>query len=820
MASSSPASDIPSGSSPDHPHQHQLVRSLGLLDIIMVGIAAMIAGAIFILIGPAINLAGGAVLIAFAINGIITLFTAMGYAELGSAMPEAGGGYLWVREGLPRPNAFISGWMAWLAHIIAGSLYAVGFASFLFSLLKMLDIVTDSQQLLFGVLPIEKMMAVACIAAFTYINIKGTSETGKTGDIVTFIQLGTIGALIIAGFWSMYLHPNWKDNFSDFMPNGIGGLVAAMGFTFIAFEGYEVIVQTGEEVKNPKKNIPRAIFISLGLVVTLYSLVAFVSIAGIFPPDGEPAWKFVGENKELGVMKAAELLLPYGAFIVLAGGIVSSLAGLNATTFSSARVAFAMGRHYNLPHILSSIHSRNKTPYVAIAISGVIMAIMAYALPLDQIAVAAGVIFLLLFTQVNISVITIRKMHGNKLNYGFKTPFFPVIPIIGVFLKLGLAVYLLITQPLSWGIAGLWVLVGFVVYRLYTFKKEIEHYAPIVTSEGDLARKAFRILIPYTPENPDRLLKYAIRVAKENDGEINVLRVITVPNQTPLSAGVAFAESAKRAFAPLDRILDKENVLNHYLVRISHDATEAILATIEEQRIDLLMTDFETLRTNKKLQTLVTCDITAIHTTGSEMDDIILSAPTLSSDVGDYDTANTVSEKKKNLVVIYDGGDHSDVVMKTTSWLEHSGIFKVNVLAITNKETLLKEEDHLSGKIATSLANDFEHRKKNRDNEDIVKELEKQEFLANVGVEFNRIILNEDSEKDAEQSAHLIQAAVNAAQPDIVVTGASIRKFSLFDSPQFIALIDRLNCPVIIARDFTIPGVNKVKTALTRLLGK
>ncbi|HEX2471402.1 MAG TPA: amino acid permease, partial [Nitrososphaera sp.] len=477
---------------------------------------------------------------------------------------------------------------------------------------------------LLGIIPIDKLMAVACVVAFTYINIKGTSETGKTGNIVTIIQLGAIGALIIAGFWSMYLHPNWTNNFSDFMPNGIAGLVAAMGLTFIAFEGYEVIVQTGEEVKNPKKNIPRAIFISLGLVVTLYCLVAFVSIAGIFP-EGKPSWQFVGENQELGVMKAAELLLPFGAFIVLAGGIVSSLAGLNATTFSSARVAFAMGRHYNLPHILSSIHSKNKTPHVAIAISGVIMAVMAYALPLDQIAVAAGVIFLLLFTQVNISVITIRKMHGNRLDYGFKTPLFPVIPIIGIFLKLGLAFYLLVTQPLSWGIAALWVLVGFVLYRMYTFKQEVEHYAPVITSEGDLARKDFRILIPYTPENPDRLIRYAIRVAKENDGEISVLRVITVPQQTPLSAGAAFVESSKRAFAALDQILDKEDVLNHYFVRVSHDATEAVLATIEEQRIDLLVTDFETLRTNKKLQTLTTCSIMAIDTSGGGIDDTILS---------------------------------------------------------------------------------------------------------------------------------------------------------------------------------------------------
>ena len=791
--------------SPEHPHQHQLVRSLGLLDIIMVGIAAMIAGAIFILIGPGINLAGSAVIIAFAINGVITLFTAMGYAELGSAIPEAGGGYLWVREGLPRPNAFISGWMAWLAHIIAGSLYAVGFASFLNSLLKMTGIIGD-QTMLFGIFPIDKLMAVACVAAFTYVNFKGTSETSKTGNIVTFIQLGTIGALIVAGFWSMYLHPNWTSNFADFMPNGIGGLVAAMGLTFIAFEGYEIIVQAGEEVKNPKKNIPKAIFISLGLVVALYSLVAFVSIAGIFP-EGKPAWKFIGENKELGIMEAARSLLPYGAFIVLAGGIVSSLAGLNATTFSSARVAFAMGRHYNLPHVLSSIHGKNKTPHVAIVISGIIMAIMAFSLPLDQIAIAAGVIFLLLFTQVNISVITIRRMHGDRLDYGFKTPFFPAIPIIGIFLKIGLALYLLATQPLSWGIAGLWVLVGFVIYRLYSFKREIAHYAPMVTSEGDVERKDFRILLPYTPENPDRLLKYAIRVAKEKDGEISILRIITVPSQTPLSAGTAFADSAKRAFDPLEKILDRENVLNHYLVRISHDPTEAILATIEEQRIDLLVTDFETLRTNKKLQTLVTCDIVAVHTTGSEMDDIILSSP--SSATGSTDK----KPEKKNLVVVYDGGDHSDVVMKTTSWLEHSGLFRVSVLAVTDKVTLLKEEDHISNRKPQGKDRDDESKR-------IEKGLEKEEFLSSLGVEYNRVILTEESQRNASDSAHIIQAAVNASQPDIVVTGASIGKFSVFNNPQYSSLIERFNCPVLIARDFTFPGMNKVKTILMRLVGK
>ena len=750
----------------------------------MVGIAGMIGGAIFVLTGPAIGLAGSAVILAFIINAIITLFTAMAYAELGSAMPEAGGGYLWIREGLPRPNAFISGWMAWFAHIIAGSLYAVGFGAFLYQLLgpNVAGILSD--QPLFGVIPFDKLIAMTSIAAFTYINIKGTSETGKTGTIVTIVQLGTILCLIVAGFWMMHNNPNSTANFADFMPTGITGLVAAMGLTFIAFEGYEIIVQTGEEVKNPKRNIPRAIFISLAIVVTLYCLVAFVSI-GAISPEGIAAWRFIGEGGELGIMKAAEIFLPYGALIVLGGGMVSTLAALNATTFSSARVAFAMGRHYNLPHKLSSIHPVNRTPHIAIIISGIIMTFMAYALPLADIAVAAGVIFLLLFTQVNIAAITIRRIYGNRLSYGFKTPFFPVIPIAGIFLKLGLALYLLVTQPLSWGITILWILVGFVLYRMYTFKQEIQHYAPIVTSEGDLNRQDFRILIPYTPEDPDRLLKYAIRVAKETGGEVNILRVITVPHQTPLSAGVAFADTAKRSFEPLEKILDTENIPSHYLVRVSHESTEAILATIEEQSIDLLVTDFETLRHDRKLSTLMTCKVLAIK---AENDTLELE-PKQKHFGMDMRRPEAIADvEKRSMVTIYDGGDHSDVLLKATSWLEHSGIFKVGLISLVRGGG--GSHNHKSGSVAMQ-----------------------QDYLSMLGVSLNEVKLPEGS----PAAADTVLAAVSVFQPDIVILGATVGGYSVFQNPDFSALLDQFNCPVIIARDFTIPGVHRAKSAIMRI---
>lgn len=751
------------------------MRSLGLLDIIMIGIAGMIGGAVFVLIGPAIGLAGGAVIIAFIVNAIIALFTAMAYAELGSAKPEAGGGYLWIREGLPRPNAFISGWMAWFAHIIAGSLYAVAFGAFVYSLLNIIV----GEQTFIGIVPVDKLIAVASIVAFTYINVKGTSETGKTGTTVTIIQLGTIVALVLAGFWTIYANPGWTANFANFMPLGVAGIMAAMGLTFIAFEGYEIIVQTGEEVKNPKKNIPRAIFISLGVVVVLYCLVAFVSIGAIFP-DGIASWKFIGENGELGIMKAAELILPYGAFIVLAGGIVSTLAALNATTFSSSRVALAMGRNYNLPHLLSSIHPTNRTPYIATIVSGVIMAVMAYALPLDQIAIAAGLIFLLLFAQVNVAVVNIRRIYGDKLDYGFKTPFFPVISIMAIFLNLGLAVYLLVTQPLSWAITILWVLVGFALYRMYTFKKEIEHYAPVVTSAGDIQRKNYRILIPFTPENPDRLIRYAIRVAKEIDGEVSVLRIITVPDQTPLSAGVAFAESARKSFDPLKKILDEANILNHYLVRISHDTIEAILATIEEQRINMLITDFETLRNSKKLQALITCDVLAIRTAGMEIS---------------LDTEPTKQEyEKKNMIVLYDASEHSDLALKAMSWLEHSGKYKVSVLSLISKEGGGKETEVLT--------------------------IQQKEYLDQVAFEYTEVQMSDKTKNNSKKFANLLLSSINAYQPELVIAEATAGKFSFFSNSHFLGLLNQLSCPIIIAKHFTIPGMHQVKSWFRRIVQK
>lgn len=628
-----------------------LVRSLSLLDITMIGIAAMIGGAIFNLVGPAMNHTGPSLIIVFLVSGIISLFTALTYAELGSAFPEAGGGYRWVREGLPRPNAFISGWIAWFAHMIAGSLYAVSIGDFFGGFLTSVGVASEYE----GV-PLGKIIAIISIIIFTYINYRGVSLTGKVGNALTITQLGIIVILIVAGLFAMtFVNPHWAVNFQHLVPNGITGFILAMGITYIAFEGYEIIVQAGEEVKNPKRNIPRAIFIALGVVTTLYIVFTFSFLGGLNSSVlGKEVWQYIGGYKDLGIAQAAQHLVPYGTIVVFAGGMISSVAALSATTFSSSRVSYAMGRQYNLPYIFSSVHAKYHTPHFAVIASGFIMLIMATWLPLEQIAIVAGVMFLFLFTQVNWAGINIRRLYGHKLDYGFKIPLFPLMPIIGIICKAGLAIFLLIYDPLSWAIAIVWVIIGFSIYKLYISKKEMEHYAPIVANMGPSHRKDYRIMVVFNKKTVEKLVKIASAIAKDKDGEISLLNVATIPIQIPLSMAHGFADPVTKSFDELKKI---PGFLEYrYLVRLSHDTTEAILATAEEQGINLLIMDFFDLRNNRKLMTLTTCDILGVS------------------------IRKEFEKELSHIVIAYDKGRHSDFGLEIAHSFSKSLDSKIRIL--------------------------------------------------------------------------------------------------------------------------------------------
>ncbi|MFZ0549119.1 MAG: amino acid permease, partial [Candidatus Promineifilaceae bacterium] len=162
-----------------------LSRTLGLLDITMIGVGAMIGAGIFVLTGIAAGEAGPALVLAFFFNGIVTTFTALSYAELGSCFPEAGGGYLWVKEGMGGTHGFLAGWMSWFAHAVACSVYGLGFGHFAVELWRVTGLP------FFGLAEnhLALIFTLLIVGIFAYINFRGASETGAVGNIVTIAKV-------------------------------------------------------------------------------------------------------------------------------------------------------------------------------------------------------------------------------------------------------------------------------------------------------------------------------------------------------------------------------------------------------------------------------------------------------------------------------------------------------------------------------------------------------------------------------------------------------------------------------------------------------
>ena len=292
----------------------QLSREMGLMDVTMIGVGAMIGAGIFVLTGIAAGVAGPALILAFLLNGFVALLTAMSYAELGSCYHDAGGGYLWVKEGLPKWNGFLSGWMSWFAHAVACSLYALGFGAYFEHVLKEMGLTIPH----WSFLSPQKTLAVGIAILFAYINFRGASEAGKIGNLVTMAKIVILGIFVLFGLQLILGQGEWSRAFTSFMPHGWGGVLKAMRLTFIAFQGFEVISQCSEEVDAPKKNIPRAVFLSLAIVVPIYLLVAVVSLGSV-RPEGLTPWDYLAAHKETALVEVAKTFFLGGGIMLWQG---------------------------------------------------------------------------------------------------------------------------------------------------------------------------------------------------------------------------------------------------------------------------------------------------------------------------------------------------------------------------------------------------------------------------------------------------------------------------------------------------------------------
>ncbi len=449
-----------------------LSRDMTVTQATMTGVGAMIGAGIFVLTGIAAGIAGPGLLVAFAFNGVIATLIAMVYAELGSAIPEAGGGYVWARAGLGETQGFYSGWMSWFAAAVAGSLYSLGFSAYFITLLADLGIIFPENH----VFIVKKTIAVIAIILFLLINHSGSSVMGKAETWISGAKIIILGFFILTGVIIMTSNPTQTtSNLFEFFPRGFFSIFMAMGFTFIAFEGYEVVCQTGEEIYDPKVNIPKSVIFSILIVIPIYLLVGLVSL-GAFTAEGQYTWQFLSQHEELGLLRAAEQMLPgLGLVVILFGGILSTLSALNAAIYSSTRVAFALGRDGSLPSKIGRVSNKYHTPDVSIWVTGILIILMAVIIPIEAVAASADLIFMLLFGQVLIAAIIIRKRmrksQNEKLDYGYKTPFFPLIPVLGIIALMIIFSFTLFLHIEAMITTILWILLGTSLYFGYAHRR-------------------------------------------------------------------------------------------------------------------------------------------------------------------------------------------------------------------------------------------------------------------------------------------------------------------------------------------------------------
>lgn len=411
-----------------------LKRTLNLLDATSVGIGAIIGAGIFVVLGIAIGYAGPAIIISIIISGIVASFTAFSFAELGSAIPKEGGAYEFAFELISPFAGFLVGSLYLFAQIVAGAAISLGFASYFVAI--------------FPTVPIKTVAVIAALT-LTVLNVVGIKQSATVNNILVMIKIAILCFFIVFGIFQ--IHPQ---NFSEFSPNGLFGILRGAGFIFFAYFGFGRIALLGEEVKNPQRNLPLSILIALVVSVLIYVLTGLTATGlqdyRILAQSGSP------------IAEAAKVMGNFTIVVAISfGALIATTSVLLTNLIGSSRVAFAMARNGQLPKSMARVSSKFRTPYLSVLIMGVLLTILAFVLDLTQTVAITSFALLVVHLIVNLSAIILRKRKFTPAK--FRVPYYPLIPSLGIIT----CVVLMFSLPqLSWIVATVVIAISSVLYLL------------------------------------------------------------------------------------------------------------------------------------------------------------------------------------------------------------------------------------------------------------------------------------------------------------------------------------------------------------------
>jgi len=474
--------------SESHDVAHQLKRSLGAFDVVMLGIGAIVGAGIFATIGTAAAGdasrpgAGPALILSFVVTGIACGFAALCYAEFAAMVPISGSAYTYSYATLGELVAWIIGWDLIIEYAVGNVAVAISWGNYFKTFVSGFGIVipdwlsTDyrtaakipgllaSAPHIFGVPIVFNILAFGIVALITIVLVIGIRESASLNSGMVILKLIVLAFFVAVGW--MYTRP---ENWQPFSPNGWGGIQAGAAIVFFAYIGFDAVSTVAEEVRNPARDLPIGIIGSLIICTLIYIVVAAV-FTGIIPYH-VLVKKLATEQAEPLTMALQyaniERFKNLAVGLVAFGSVVAHTAVLLVFQLGQPRIFFSMARDGLLPPSFAKVHPRFRTPHVTTILTGVFVGVCAMFTSIDEMVDLTNIGTLFAFILVCIGILILRRRDPDRPR-GFKTPLVPLIPILGVLS----CAYLMTGLPwITWVRFALWLAVGIAIYMSYGFRK-------------------------------------------------------------------------------------------------------------------------------------------------------------------------------------------------------------------------------------------------------------------------------------------------------------------------------------------------------------
>jgi APA family basic amino acid/polyamine antiporter len=438
----------------EQPLEHTLKRTLGPISITAMGIGAIVGTGIFVLTGvAAAKYAGPGLILSFVLAAIVSGLAALCYAEFASTVPIAGSAYTYSYATLGEFIAWIIGWDLILEYAVGAAAVSIGWSGYVTDLIKGAFGITLPKALTVSPFSggIINLPAFLIILLLTLLLILGTSETSRFNNVIVGIKLAVILFFIVVGFG----HVN-PANWSPFLPFGPGGIFRGAAIIFFAYIGFDQISTSAEEARNPAKDLPLGILLSLGVCTALYILVTAI-LTGIV--------SYTQLNVASPVSHALILIgLKGSASIISVGAICGLTTVLLVLLYGQSRIFFSMSRDGLLPTMFSHVHPRFRTPYLSSLLIGIVVALIAGLTPIDVVAELTNIGTLAAFVLVSAAILIMRRTQPDRPR-GFRVPWVPVLPLLSMIGSLGLIVSLPLVTIIRFIV---WLAIGLIIYFLYS----------------------------------------------------------------------------------------------------------------------------------------------------------------------------------------------------------------------------------------------------------------------------------------------------------------------------------------------------------------